>query len=1001
VGDVAEEIAKSQQLVGKVIADKFRLTACIGMGGSGAVFRADQIALGRTVAVKILSEDLAREPRLVKRFHDEALAASRLNHPNTVSIIDYGQSPDGLLYLAMEYVRGPTLTQLIAREAALPLGRALDIISQTLSGIEEAHLEGVVHADLKSDNLIVDQRRAGGDVVKILDFGIARLVHAPRGDDAAICGTPEYMAPEVIKGAQPGFQADLYAVGIILYELLARETPFFATSTVEVLRKQVRMDPRPLAQRLPTLPIVAEVDGFLRRALAKNPAERFESAAQMRAAVSALGERLASLDHSGKVKCSACGTSCAASFRFCPSCGHPRESVTRTLEVSQLAKVAEHLESPELLPWVGRSSESRQLKEHLRGKSLSAALLVVGGQGSGRSRLIREVCNAMSADPSLAIFQAGPDPSGLVSTYYPLRSLMASLLDLPAVCTVDDLGKKVLELDLVDADLYGLSQLFGHHSPLQELEPSVRRRETGTALLRVIHAVAKRQGIALIFEDVDDYDSPTMEVLRRLSETGTTVPVILVTEPISAEKWPADIARVLVPPLSDAEIGEIATALATRGIVLPEVDVKDCCQGSPAYLEHLIRCFMEGAQLEGPGTSLPDLVSTRISLLPQPTLELCQAVATFGAVELELVQRMGGVSSLEDALFDAVGRGILYDDGQQLTFTSRILRDVVYGSTPANVRRALHERAATVLETITSEPILLGHHHDLAGHAGLAVTLLAQAGDEAVSQQDDVAACNLYRRAIVSVRNSVRVEGEDTYSDQDFVLLSVKLSEALRIRGEIGLARGALSEARNWADTPLLEASLDRASATIAAVIDDTDGASQLLSRAIGKAIAAGEMNLVCDLYVDAANLLVRVGNLDQARRELTECIDLVTLGEGVDVAGGCGRLWNVLKRQAQIVGTFDPATALTLAEAALRQAGRVGNRPGAARVNALLAGFHEQLGNAGQAEAHRRAAIEEMRKLGDRRATAEILFTDVGVSPLGRRPGSGSFPARSRARSE
>src|SRR5688572_25010699 len=115
-----DEAARLEALVGRVLGEKFRLRACIGIGGSGAVFRADQIALGRTVAVKILSSALAGDPRLVRRFQDEALAASRLNHPNTVSVIDYGQSPDGLLYIAMEYVKGPTLTQLVANEHPLP-----------------------------------------------------------------------------------------------------------------------------------------------------------------------------------------------------------------------------------------------------------------------------------------------------------------------------------------------------------------------------------------------------------------------------------------------------------------------------------------------------------------------------------------------------------------------------------------------------------------------------------------------------------------------------------------------------------------------------------------------------------------------------------------------------------------------------------------------------------------------------------------------------------------
>ena len=232
MSSVQDQVSKSLKLVGRVLGDKFKLTACIGIGGSGAVYKAEQLALGRTIAVKILSEDLSADSRMVKRFRDEATSASRLNHPNCVSIIDFGQATDGLLYLAMEYVKGPTLTQLLVNENPLPVERVVDIVAQSLAGIEEAHLGGVVHADLKADNIILDQRRAGLDVVKIVDFGIARLVTgvARDAEDRSISGTPEYMAPEVISGAPPSFASDIYAVGIILYELLAYKTPFFAGS---------------------------------------------------------------------------------------------------------------------------------------------------------------------------------------------------------------------------------------------------------------------------------------------------------------------------------------------------------------------------------------------------------------------------------------------------------------------------------------------------------------------------------------------------------------------------------------------------------------------------------------------------------------------------------------------------------------------------------------------------------------------------------------------------
>jgi serine/threonine-protein kinase len=309
-----EQVAKSLKLVGRVLGEKFRLTACIGIGGSGAVYKADQIALGRTVAVKLLNEELSSDSKMIRRFREEATNASRLNHPNCVSIIDYGQSTDGLLYLAMEYVKGPTLTQLLVNENPLAVDRVIDIVTQALAGIEEAHLAGVVHADLKADNIILDQRRAGIDTVKIVDFGIARLVTGVRDpDDRSISGTPEYMAPEVISGAVPSFASDIYAVGIILYELLAYKTPFFAGSTTEILANHLKAMVPSLQSRREQ--VSKELDAIVGKALAKHPQDRFATAGEMRLALAAL-ELKKPRTNTPRDKCIVCGKTMSASVKI-------------------------------------------------------------------------------------------------------------------------------------------------------------------------------------------------------------------------------------------------------------------------------------------------------------------------------------------------------------------------------------------------------------------------------------------------------------------------------------------------------------------------------------------------------------------------------------------------------------------------------------------------------------------------------------------------------------
>ena len=970
-----EQVAKSLKLVGRVLGDKFKLTACIGIGGSGAVYKADQMALGRTVAVKILNEDLSADARMIKRFRDEAMSASRLNHPNCVSIIDYGQANDGLLYLAMEYVKGPTLTQLLVNENPLAVDRVIDITMQSLAGIEEAHLAGVVHADLKADNIILDQRRAGIDVVKIVDFGIARLVTGAREtEDRSISGTPEYMAPEVISGAPPSFASDIYAVGIILYELLAYKTPFFAGSTTEILANHLKAMIPSLVSRREHVP--KELDAIVARALAKHPADRFVSAADMRAALGALQTR----SRAPKTDtCQQCGTSCPPTFKFCPECGAPRTRVSKTFEIPPAP-------ATELLPlrFTGRKAELGTLVAHMRkaaGKNIG--LVLMGFEGAGRSALLRNAYNQIAADGRV-IYQIGPDPSGLAAPFYPIRSLLAAVLQLPAVSSEVDLRDAVMQLGLNERDVPGIAQLFGHPTSLLELEPPVRRREMVWSALRALERAAFAGPVTIVCEDIDRFDHPSLEILRRTTEVDelTLPPIVMTATTAFGSQWPTSVPRLEIGALETSDLAEMVAHLEAAGVrLLPVQTLFETTRAYPGHVDHVVRYLLEGGKAEDTNTSLPDLISARLSMLKQPTRDVLQAAAVLGIEpQLDLLRTMLPADSLELAMADAERSGLLgHDPSGELTFTSRLVRDIVYDATPADVRRRLHAQAAAAVEALSPDIALLGHHHDLAGHAKEAITLLRRAGDHAAEQLDEVGAGQFYHRALVAVRQAVLVGDDDGTAESQFVLLSVKLADVLRTRGETALARGVLAEARDWSGSPMLVAQIDRASASISLSEGDIDGAVASLRRGVGRAIATGDMNLVCELYLDLSTALLRAGDPETALHELVECIDLATLGEGFTAIDGPEPFWRILRAQAQMIDNAgDSYRALRLAEAALFHAQRVRSRLGAARVQQLLASLCEKAGLAGKAERYRNAAISEMRTLVDRRATAELLLNDT-----------------------
>lgn len=971
----SDDLATAQRLVGRVLDDKYRLRGCIGIGGSGAVYKADQIALGRTVAVKILNDELAADARLVKRFQDEALAASRLNHPNTVSVIDYGQTPDGLLYLVMEYLRGPTLTHLIAKEHPLPPARVLGIIDQILAGIEEAHLAGVIHADLKSDNIIVEQRRTGQDQVKVVDFGIARLLNAPRdGEDRNICGTPEYMAPELIGGAQSTVATDLYAVGIVAYELLTGQTPFVGGSAVDILTRQLKLQPRPPSASVPVTPAV---DEFVLRALAKRPGDRYADAAAMRAAIP-----MVSGPHAAPAvyACDACNAVSVVPFRFCPECGQPRKALTTTRELGDQGGAL--VEADAGVPWpialVGRDAELDLVVDFLAGRRAAPALLLTGDAGSGRTALLAAAYERVADAVGVTIYQADADPSGLASPLYPLRALVATMLELPPVCGRDELAEAAIARGLSERDVPGLAELFGYATDLGELDAPVRRRETFAALVRVLAAEATRGPTAVVFEDLDRYDRASVELVRRVAERDHSgVRIVVTCSAEAARTWPADCLRTTLAPLDAEALSFVAAQLArAHAGELTAAELTARTAGVPAHVEHLIRYLTEGGALEHAPSSLPDLVAARLASLPRDTLVVCQAAAVFGReAELELVEQAAELGDgFSAALAVAEQRGWLRVVAGMVTFSSALVRDVTYGAMPAHVRTKLHDFARSTLAELPQMAAARAHHTEAAGHRAEAAQLYADAGDAAVRQLDDVGAARSFNHALVCARIAL-ANGE--VPPAVLVAISIRLAEILRLTGELALARGVLHEAESWGDQgPRLQALTARALGQLVAAERDPAAAVPYLQRAIGAAIATGEGDLIAETYLDLASVLVRTGKSAVAARELEEAVDLMTLGDGPRTPRAPALLWKVLLKLAQLaVAEEQYVKAVDFAEIALTQATRVEAIVGVAHTRALLSTCYEKLGNHVLAERHRRGAVEEMRRMGDRRGTAELML--------------------------
>jgi eukaryotic-like serine/threonine-protein kinase len=273
-------------VIGRVVG-KYRLLAQLGEGGMGTVYRAEHTVLGSPAAVKILLPQFTQDPVVVDRFFQEARAASAIRHAGIVEVFDFGRLPTGQAYIAMELLRGEELSSFLTRRGALDASLAVQIAMQMLAALNATHLVGVIHRDLKPDNvfLVPDPSAPGAIRVKILDFGIAKLTGRslagqpgrPRTKNL-ILGTPAYMAPEQCRGAtELDARADLYAIGCLLFELLTGRPPFVASGDGEVMAMHIYEPPPRLSNLAPHLPV--ELDALLAKLLTKDPADRIPSAA--------------------------------------------------------------------------------------------------------------------------------------------------------------------------------------------------------------------------------------------------------------------------------------------------------------------------------------------------------------------------------------------------------------------------------------------------------------------------------------------------------------------------------------------------------------------------------------------------------------------------------------------------------------------------------------------------------------------------------------------------
>jgi len=425
-------------LVGHTLDDKYLLEERLGIGGMGTVYRARHLLIDRPVAVKVLNERFVEDDAARTRSGREARAAGRLQHANAVTVTDYGQSQDGYVYLVMELLEGRTLRDVLAKEAPLDAARSVSLMLQISAAVAAAHEAGIIHRDLKPANVFIVQRAEVPAVVKVLDFGIAKLAAEALDEDepmtltqvGAMIGTPRYMSPEQCDGAALTPASDVYSLGVILYEMLTGTVPFSGSSPLAIAMKHTSETPRSPRELVSSIPPALEQ--VVLHTLEKSPEDRPANAAEFREELLATAERLG-LEHAAitsspnMAALRSVGTE-SPSGRLVIDISRLRENRAAGSEGTELTVVAQSpgvaagngpdippLQStasrsfPKLLvPFNGSRKENKQLKVVV---AVLAAILLIGATLAVRSLISAPIPQAAATATPSPTVEPSPSPS--------------------------------------------------------------------------------------------------------------------------------------------------------------------------------------------------------------------------------------------------------------------------------------------------------------------------------------------------------------------------------------------------------------------------------------------------------------------------------------------------------------------------------------------------------------------------------------------------------------
>ncbi len=805
----AIEVSAQDPLIGRTIAGSYVVLELVGVGGMGRVYRAEHSMLGRSVAIKFIHPHLLGDESSVARFYSEARAASRLNHPHSVSVMDFGRTDEGLLFLVMEFLRGHDLAHAMRDEGPLPFDRICDILLSVLAALGEAHALGVVHRDVKPENIILEKSR-NRELVKVVDFGLAKLTESLTQQSTSItspgfvCGTPDYMSPEQGRGETIDGRGDLYAVGVVLFELLTEHLPYADDTAAKLVLRHISdpiPDPREVAQArgIPDgLALIAM------RAMRKRREDRYQTADAMS---DALREFLRQHRSAGPAPvCPSCGGTNTVTARFCSECGArlqqamsmPAGGENRISQVSLRPGPSESSRAP----LIGREDLIKELRARIQSSSTPDGrhIHLVGETGVGKSRVVSHLA-LLARENGDATALVMPHPTGVPIALGAARSALSNL------CGTDARGlQAVLEhsqsgtrgdvlgqpLGLGPVEHAGLRELLSPGS-FSSLDGKRRDRAILSLARHIIRIRRPENGRVCIFvDDIHRTDGASKRLLLALAKEPYVVLVTSGNTPVGDAA-----SQVLVQPLRTADAQKLLTGLgdgarlSLDALGLAALDVVNTF--SPLLVEQAralsVPLFENGAPVR-----VADLLTQRIGRLDLPTLRLAQAAATLGTrTKISHLARLADAHDM--AFLDRLTRSKLTRiEGDEIIFEHNFVRDLIEGSTPMQVRCAHHLRAYEIAADLEMEPEVRVEHALRSGEALIALLAAENMGDQFVSRSETEPAISMFRRGLELARREAAQTGLATF-DRAVATFSRKLGDALERAGDATGADGIVREA--------------------------------------------------------------------------------------------------------------------------------------------------------------------------------------------------------------